>query len=199
MAALLLLGTSREASADRQEWRFALHGIAGASAQEQGGRVSWGFSGGGGFRVAYGILDELELGGVAEFQTGPTAQFPNIVVRDQPGDLVSNVYTVAAAVDARFIVDVSLVRAFSRVRPFVGARLGVVSNIFSNRVLLDEARSTVLRAETAVSVLPTVGAYAGWEVRFARSWTCGLVGEFVFGGPSYMSGAGRFEISWLVY
>jgi hypothetical protein len=186
------------ARADRREWLLSPSGSLGALNATEFGRDSWGLAMGGGVRVAYGLLNYLELGVACQFLTSPALSFASVTMENQPGTLAASLYSVDLALDLRLVGDVALTRAFSRFRPFIGGRVGGLVRILTGRELLDEQGLLLLRAADDVAVLPVLTAYAGFDVRFARAWSAGLVAAFTYSTQGY-SATGSLEVSWLTY
>jgi hypothetical protein len=201
LAMLFALLSAAVSHADRREWRLSPVGTLGATnvdaLDHPGG---WSLALGGGIRIAHGVINFLELGATSQFLTVPTLTLTNVSVGNQTGTLVTTYYSVDTTLDLRLIGDVHLTRAFARFRPFVGARLGFLVRILDQAELLDAMTAhLVMRLEDDVHLLPLVAGYVGGEVRFARAWQLGLVGEFRYSDFGNYSVIGGLEISWLTY
>jgi hypothetical protein len=187
------------ARADRQEWHLSPIGIIGASAPVEGGRRSWGFAGGAGFRAAYGIKDFFELGVHAGFSTTQQLTFKDAMIQGQPGNLVANQYAIEFALDARLIGDVHLSSALARFHPLIGIRGGGLVRILTSQLLVDDQKLLIMRPDNAASILPCLTGYVGAEYRFARTWLAGVTGSFTYAGTSYYAAAASLQISWMTY
>lgn len=155
---------------------------------------------GAGARVAAGVVNFLEIGAQSQFLTVPTLTVNNVSIGKQSGSLLSTYYSVDAALDIRLLGDVHLTRAFARFHPFIGGRFGLLVRILVQSELLDAAQQRlVMRLDDDVRLLPLVAGYVGGELRFARSWVLGLVGEFRYSDFGNYSAIAGLEISWLTY
>jgi hypothetical protein len=125
--------------------------------------------------------------------------FAGVTMANQPGTLAATLYSVDLAVDLRLIGDVALARAFARFRPFVGGRVGGLVRILTGRELLDEHGLLLLRAADDVTVMPAFAACAGFDGRFARAWTAGLIGTFTYSPSTYYAAFASLEVSWFTY
>jgi hypothetical protein len=162
-------------------------------------RNIWSVAAEGGVRVAYGVLDMLQLGLVTQFAVSPSVTFPMVNSGGQPGNLTADLYAIEFALDARFIFDVSISRAFSRFHPLFGVRSGGLVRILTSQALVDDHQLLIMRVGNDTTVLPAITTYVGAEYRFARSWLVGLVFNFTYASNRYYAIGSNLELSWASY
>lgn len=191
------LAVSAGVRADRGEWRAGVEGVGQVSTIAAGEAEGSGFGFGGRLRIAYGLLDPLELAVLAGFVHAQSIEVPGATLVMQRGRFFTAVDAMDLAVELRWILGVELWRRFARTQPFIAVRGGGLVRHFSGQLLLNDKDMVVERPDDTFDVLPFVGGIVGVQHRFGDHFTVGLAGEVALADGDRRYGGGVMcEWSW---
>jgi hypothetical protein len=196
--ALALLGGG-VAHADSEEWRFGLSAGADYSNVSLQGVSSASFVPGARLRAAYGLSDQLDVGGNLGFQQFSNFEFDGAQVQGKNGNLFANLFTFEMSADVRYTADNTISPLFAETRPFAGARAGLMYRGLSARSLASPAGFQLMSLGDDSSVLPLIGGTLGVERRVNTYLALGLAADVTLAGTSYQAIGFSIEASWLTY
>jgi hypothetical protein len=166
--------------ADAEEKRLGAAGLGVLASTVEGGVRGEGWAWGGRVVFGYGLSNPLELRLTSAVAFGPALEFSGATVGNLKGDLFGDLLTIEGTAGLRVNAGPWLSPVFSRTRPFVELRGGLLVRRLSGQILLGPGNMLITSPDDTTSVLPLLAGGVGLEHRFGRSFLAALSFDGVF-------------------
>lgn len=197
--AVLAVATPRPARAEQQERRWSLHGAGGLVTIDAFGTEDSTELGGGGLGIAYGTSDALDLSGQLTYLGRPAGQLRGATVDDLGGEgflLESNIHLAKLTVGVTYSLAGRL--GFGRLRPVLGAAVGVATRVLATPRLVDPSGNMVVRSDATIDPIPIVSLQLGIAHRMTGGFEYALVSHTEL-GSTHQSVSLALELAWFTY
>ncbi len=179
LGAALVLGHG-PSHADAEEKRLGAAGLGTLASTVEGGVRGEGWAWGGRGVFGYGLSNPLELRLSAAVAFGTALEFSGATVGNLKGDLFGDLLTLEGSAGVRVNGGPWLSPLFSRTRPFVELRGGLLVRRLSGQILLGPGNMLITSPDDTTSVLPLLAGGVGLEHRFGRSFLLALSFDAAF-------------------
>jgi hypothetical protein len=117
-------------------------------------------------RLAYGLLNTLEVGLVGDYAHASNIAFDEAAVEGQTGRLFADLSTASIGAELRWTPGLGLARAFERTGPYIAARAGGALVMRTSQQLFTEGGLLLLDPKDVLHLTPFAAAALGVEHRF---------------------------------